>query len=64
MKVKTIYTLTSPNGQSRDFEMVEGDPSVYFKDTNRAAAPTLAAFEATLSKVTATGGTYVKHESN
>jgi hypothetical protein len=64
MQAKTIYTLTSPNGQSRDFEMVEGDPAVYFKDTNRAAAPTLAAFEATLAKVTATGGTYVKHESN
>lgn len=64
MQVKTIYTLTSPSGQSRDFEMVEGDPCVYFKDTNRVAAPSLGAFEAKLVQAVATGGTYIKHETN
>ena len=62
MTVKTIYTITSPSGKSMDFEMVEGDPCVYFKDTNRAAAPNLEAFEAKLSQAVATGGSYVKHD--
>jgi len=62
MQVKTVYTITSPGGKSMDFEMVEGDPAVYFKDTNRAAAPSLEVFESKLAQAVATGGSYVKHD--
>lgn len=58
---KTIYTVTSPNGQSQKFETIENDPKVYFAVSNRVAAQSVAEFEAKLETAKAKGGTVVKH---